>query len=467
MTSPPRHEPILVDVASGLPGVDWPAVPSPEAAAVLSVLFQLDQSQWWPREALEAQQLRQLSALLDHARATVPFYRERPVGSDPLPPKREVTWEDWRRLPVLTRADLQAHFEQLKSTAVPPGHGRHWLARSSGSTGRPVSVLKTDLVRRLWRTFTLRDHLWQGRDLRGRLAAIRYVASGAGKPPEGSVSPSWDALLGEVVRTGPGHLLQVQADLREQAAWLRRIAPDYLVTYPSNLVALLRHFRDEGLGRPPLRDVTTLAETLPEEARALCREVWGVEVRDIYSTVECGYLALQCPEHEHYHVQAEGVVLEVVDDHGRPCGPGEVGRVLATPLHNFATPLLRYEVGDYAEVGDSPCPCGRGLPVIRRVMGRARNLLRLPDGRRVWPSTGILAIAEAAPVRQAQVVQDTPDHVELRYVSDRELTGDEEGAVRRTLLDRLGDSFRLDLTRVDAIPRGPGGKYEDFLSLVV
>jgi phenylacetate-CoA ligase len=105
--------------------------------------------------------------------------------------------------------------------------------------------------------------------------------------------------------------------------------------------------------------------------------------------------------------------------------------------------------------------------VIRRVMGRARNLLRLPDGRRVWPSTGILAIAEAAPVRQAQVVQDTPDHVELRYVSDRELTGDEEGAVRRTLLDRLGDSFRLDLTRVDAIPRGPGGKYEDFLSLVV
>ncbi len=466
MTEPPARDPGSIPVTSALPAVDWPAIPSSTGATVLAVLFQLDQSQWWPRETTEAHQLRQLSALLGHARTTVPFYRDRLAHVALAPPHEGLTWEHWRRLPVLTRADLQEHFEELKSRAVPAAHGRLWQARSSGSTGRPVSVLKTDLTRRFWRAFTLRDHLWHGRDLEGRLAAIRYVASGAGKAPEGSTAASWDALLAEVVRTGPAHLLQVQADVHEQADWLRRVAPDYLVTYPSNLVALLRHFRDERLERPPLRDVTTLSETLPEEARALCREVWGVAIRDIYSTVECGYLALQCPEHEHYHVQAEGVVLEVVDDRGRPCAPGEVGRVLATPLHNFATPLLRYEVGDYAEVGSGDCPCGRGLPVIRRVVGRARNLLRLPDGRRTWPSIGILAIAEAAPVRQAQVVQDAHDHVELRYVSERELTADEEGAVRRTLLDRLGHSFRLDLTRVGTIPRSAGGKYEDFLSLL-
>ena len=89
----------------------------------------------------------------------------------------------------------------------------------------------------------------------------------------------------------------------------------------------------------------------------------------MYTCQEAGYLALQCPDYPHFHVQSENVLLEVVDDVGQPCGPGEVGRVLITSLNNFATPLIRYELGDYAEVG-APCPCGRGLPVLKRIMGR-------------------------------------------------------------------------------------------------
>jgi phenylacetate-coenzyme A ligase PaaK-like adenylate-forming protein len=61
--------------------------------------------------------------------------------------------------------------------------------------------------------------------------------------------------------------------------------------------------------------------------------------------------------------------VEVLDEEGRPCAPGETGRVVATSLNNFAMPLIRYETGDTAEVG-APCPCGRGLPVLTRIMGR-------------------------------------------------------------------------------------------------
>src|SRR3546814_13116510 len=84
------------------------------------------------------------------------------------------------------------------------------------------------------------------------------------------------------------------------------------------------------------------------------------------------YLALQCPEHEHYHVQSEAVLLEVLDEEDRPCRPGEVGRVVVTPLTNFAMPMIRYAVGGLAAVG-APCPCGRGLPVLTRILGRARD----------------------------------------------------------------------------------------------
>ena len=97
----------------------------------------------------------------------------------------------------------------------------------------------------------------------------------------------------------------------------------------------------------------------------------------MYSSQEVGYIALECPTGESYHVQAENVLVEVLDDQDRPCSPGDVGRVVVTALHNFATPLLRYDIGDYAEVG-APCPCGRGLPALRRIMGRQRNMALLP-----------------------------------------------------------------------------------------
>src|SRR3546814_3537656 len=138
---------------------------------------------------------------------------------------------------------------------------------------------------------------------------------------------------------------------------------------------------------------------------------------------------MQCPDHEVYHVQSENVLLEVVDDDGRPCGPGETGRVLITSLHNFATPLIRYELGDYAEVG-SPCACGRGLPVIKQVLGRKRNRLILSDGRSEFPYLGDHEEFRAitTKVREFQYIQRSVDVIEKLMVVSEPLTASEETA---------------------------------------
>jgi phenylacetate-CoA ligase len=114
----------------------------------------------------------------------------------------------------------------------------------------------------------------------------------------------------------------------------------------------------------------SVGEPVTAALRDIVRQAWDVPLKDSYSCEEAGYLAMQCPEQEVLHVQSENLLLEVVGNDGRPCVPGEAGRVLVTSLHNFATPLIRYELGDLAEVG-APCACGRGLPVIARVLGRA------------------------------------------------------------------------------------------------
>ncbi len=174
---------------------------------------------------------------------------------------------------------------------------------------------------------------------------------------------------------------------------------------------------------------------------------------------------MQCPEHEHYHLQSESLIVEVLDTDGAPCAPGETGQVVVSTLHNFAMPLLRYASGDYAEAGE-PCACGRGLPVLKRIVGRQRNMLRRPDGVRYWPSFPIEAWRRAAPVLQIQLVQDAIDHIEARVVMPRDFAGDERERLAAVLIDCLGYPFRMTLIRVDSISRGAGQKYEDFVNLL-
>jgi phenylacetate-CoA ligase len=213
---------------------------------------------------------------------------------------------------------------------------------------------------------------------------------------------------------------------------------------------------------PDLRAVLTYGELIPEDVRAACRETWGVPVQDIYCCEELGYIASQCPLHEHYHVPSETVLVEILDEQGRPCAPGQVGSVVLTPLHSFAMPLIRYAIGDYAEVG-GPCPCGRGLPVLRRIPGRQRNRVVLPDGRHTWPDISALWAA-ILDVEQIQLIQRSPDHVEVRYVREQPLSPAKEQSRGERIHQALGFPFRLTFAREGTIARQPNGKYETFFA---
>ena len=253
--------------------------------------------------------------------------------------------------------------------------------------------------------------------------------------------------------------------VEQQAEWLQRVKPGYLITHPTNLMTLAGYCRDQDIALPRLLQARTVAESLRPEVRDICREAWGVEIADTYSTQEVGYIALQCREHLQYHVQSERVLVEVLNDRGELCAPGEVGRVIVSDLHNFATPLIRYEIGDYAEVGE-PCACGRGLPVLNRILGRSRNMLTLPTGEQVWPTFGDSGYTEIGTIRQLQYIQKTPERLEVRLVAGSRLTEAEETALRDLIIGRLGHRFDIALSYVDEIPRSAGGKFEDFISEV-
>lgn len=448
---------------STLANIAWPAFPAPMAANKLALLFQLEQSQWQKPEEIAAAQFDQLKELVSFAATTVPHYRRQLYKRFPTD---GLTPQTWQEIPVLTRKALHGAATDLRSERIPKEHGRTFPLRTSGSTGMVVEVIGTDLTNLFWQVFCLRDHLWHRRDLTEKLCVVRHQRDPALKEATGALAAGWGPATDDVALTGPSVNYDIMLDVAHLAERLAVDRPGYLLSHPSVIIGLARHCLDHRILLPELKEVRTMGESPDDSLRDLCREAWNAPVVDMYSCQEAGYLALQCPEHPHYHVQAENVLLEVVDHHGRACAPGEVGRVLITSLNNFATPLIRYEIGDYAEVG-GPCSCGRGLPVLKRIMGRYRNLLTLPDGKRRWPRLGYESqLQEVAPIELMQMIQTSIEELQVRLVMERALDDSEMRDLTAFIQGKLGYPFRLRFEYVDTIRNAANGKVEQFISLV-
>jgi phenylacetate-CoA ligase len=453
-------------INSSIEGVVWPGIPAPNGAALLAILFQLEQSQWWTPEAIRCRQRDQLEALLQHAVAHVPLYRERLRDIPDL--SRNDQWLDvWRGIVPLTRDEIQAadDDERLVTEVLPPGHGELREIHPSGSTGKPIRSLRTQLWELMWSAFTVRDHLWHRRDLQGTFAAIRESGKGKAAYPEGDRAEHWGYSSATIFATGPMVSLNVTTPIEHQAEWLQRQNPDYLLTHPSIAHQLAEHCSTHGISLPRLKQVITISENVKPDVRGAVARAWGVPLVDIYSTREVGYIALQCPDYEHYHVQAEHVFVEVLSERGEPCSPGEVGRLIVTSLHNLGMPLIRYDIGDYVELGEA-CPCGRGLPVLKRIIGRTQNMLVMPSGERRWPllsSANIEELLSLAPIRQYQFRQKGLDRIELRLAVARPLTPGDEDRIADWIRTKFTYPFQVSFSYFDEIPRTAAGKFEDFV----
>lgn len=446
--APPQ--PTLTDaLSSQVPGIHWPAVVGARDAAVLALLFQMESTQWLSGEALREQQNRQLGALLDHARRHCPFYRER------LPDDLA----RWHEIPLLTRADLQTQVDAVRANAYPRAHGKTFDIATGGSTAEPVTVRRTALTQLFWQAATLRDHLWHRRDFSATMAIIRQFP----EPVDETKPGRW----GGVFRSGPAWHLPISTDVDAQLRWLQGVDPDILLTYPANLEALIACMRGKGVTLPRLREVRTISGAVMPALRALCQATLGVPLADLYSAQEIGVIALQCPESGLLHVQSEHLLLEVLDEQGKPCREGEVGQVVVTDLHNFSMPLIRYALHDWAELGPS-CPCGRGLPTLRRVLGRTRNMAMSPEGKPFWPVLETRRFLQAIPpLRQYQFEQTARNAITATLVCTPAPTEEQLQHLQVALEQMLGHAYRWtwQIREIPLLPSA-GGKFEEFSSSI-
>ena len=435
----------------------WPLTFSPLQSQLITSLTTLSRSQWFPPKVIEQQQLIQAMGLAHFAAEHTNYYAD---AFKYIDLKSITTMDAWRTLPILTRKDIQNYSESMLSKAFPAGEAPlDWL-HTSGSSGEPLKVKTSVQAQYFYTIFFLRECEWQKRDFKQISGAIRYI-----KDKDAIKGKGWSKHIQDFIVSGPSCGLNIKFPPEVQLQWLNQEKPAYLLTYPSNLRALLNLIQENRATLPYLKEVRTFGEICNSALKELCYKVLNLHLVDMYTTQELGYVALQGPDNPSLlHVQSEGVLLEILHDDGSPCKEGEIGRVVITSLHNLAMPIIRYATGDLASFGPA-CSCGRGLPTLKEIVGRERHMVSLPNGSKTWPP--LMPIFRDFPdILQFQIIQNSLTTMIFKLLTRNLLSPEQEYALKNAFNLAVGFNFEITIEYIDKIERAPSGKFHEFMSML-
>jgi phenylacetate-CoA ligase len=417
------------------------------------MLARLEETERFNPEKLHDLRLGALLQLLDHAARYVPFYQKRfaDAGFDPQMVK---DFDDLKKLPVLTKQDIQENREALISIRYPKADLVE--NRTGGSTGSPLVFYhhKERLDSR--QAATLRHNRWAGYKV-GCKAAILW-----GHQHDISLYRSFKARLRNLLIDR--QLICDSGSFSEETLSqftrdFRRFRPEIIVAYANSLGMVVDYCIAKKIELPRPRGIITSAEVLTDETRAKIESYFDVKVFDRYGSRETSVIASECEAHDGLHINAENLYLEFVQ-HGKNVEPGAVGEIIVTDLGNWAFPFIRYQIGDMGSPAEGVCRCGRTLPRMQMIAGRTTDFLCAPDGRKVSGAALTIYLAAKVPgVRQAQIIQREIMTLIFNLVVDQSFNQSSLDLIREKVTHFFGESMQIVPNYVDTIPKESSGKY--------
>jgi len=441
--------------------IDHPfAFLNPTAQNDLANITTIDLVENGDRAARENWQNRQVKILLRHAQSRSAFWRKR------LPSRTDQGLSKF--IPVLTRADIAAQTEAEGSLTATDGQAPFASYASTGSTGAPVKVYVCpengyyNVIRSLAQYFI--NNLSLAED-RVQIIPAVSLAKLEKKSLAVETNPSWAGPLSQVFRNGSAKKIIDQYDTKALVEEMLKTRAGYLVCANRYIDILLEHggldlFKTVGvkvwLHLNDYRDpnvVSTLAEI-------------GVRSLSNYSAGETGPIAFECSKHQGYfHVAHSNVIVEYDDQTTVSYNGKTLGRLLVTHLHSFATPIIRYDIGDFGQL-EPQCPCGHDGPTISNIYGRGKHFLRHPNGKLLPFYVSTRTLLDILDFKECRVRQVALDKIIVEVGGRDSLTTDEEAALRKYLIKASDVAFAVEIKPVPQIDWSDNPKRLFFSSAV-
>jgi phenylacetate-CoA ligase len=414
----------------------------------------LQRSQWYtPRQIRDLQSVR-LQHLIRHLYLHVPYYAEAMEARD-LKPEDIKGLDDLQKLPLLTKADIR---DNLYFDLFADNHRKKEMLKisTSGSTGEPLVVYADRRQLEMRWASTFRAAEWTGWRFGDRQARLWHQTLGLSR----------SQVFREYVDAWFMRRLFIPAyemnesNLMELVEQLKRFRPVLIDGYAEIFNFLAHYARKRGITGLAPRAIMTSAQIMPPQVRDVIEKTFQTSVFDKYGSREFSGIAYECDHHQGHHIMAESYIVEILKD-GGPAKPGELGEVVITDLNNYAVPLVRYRIGDLAVATDpnETCSCGRGLPRIGRVEGRAQAIVFCANG--TWlPGTFFAHFFKDYDfaVRQYQVVQREKNAVVVKIVPESGWSKAAEDEIVGGLRRFMGEAMGIAVELVEQIPMVRTGK---------
>lgn len=415
---------------------------------VFKYLKEYRQFQYYSAESICSYQLKALKSLIKYASARSPYYNKK-FGEAGLFASDISTIDDIKKFPQLTKELLVKHREEIQTTRNNPFITRK---TTGGSTGQAVTLLKNPDALARERAATARAYEWAGVEIGDPQARFWGV------PLEHSVKLKARIIDFIANRRRYSAFAVNPAVLQQYYEDILSFRPKYLYGYASSIMEFSIFLTDSGYRLPgSVKSVITTSEVLTDETRDKIQSATNARVFNEYGCGEVGSIAHECEEGS-MHVMEDNMIVEIEG----ATGNNVEGEIILTDLFNYATPLIRYRVGDYASLGNSGCACGRSLKTFRNVHGRAYDCLKSPDGKIFHPEL-IMYIFEdiknkTGDIRQFQVIQDKQDHLLIRLVPENSIQSLTRNIIIQYIHEKLHPSIQITFECVDHIEREGSGK---------
>jgi phenylacetate-coenzyme A ligase PaaK-like adenylate-forming protein len=398
------------------------------------------------RTARENWQNRQLSNLLKHAHSRSGFWKQRM-------PSRVVNHRIMKFLPIQSREDIRFQTAHEGSLLANTGNAPVSSYASTGSTGTPVKVYVTEENGYYNDLRSLAQFFFDGLSLEENFTRISPATSLAALERKSlgvSVEDSWAGPLSGVFRTGKAKKITHQYD---DAALIKELLKDevgYLFC-PNRYLDIL--MSDGGIDLIKSLGIKLWFHSYDHRDLEIVNALDGVGVPSLsnYSAGEIGPIALECAKcRGHFHVVHTNVIVECDDKLTASFNGASLGRLLVTHLHSYATPIIRYDIGDFAQL-ENQCPCGHDGPTIFNIYGRGKHFLRHPDGKLLPFYLSTRALLEAVAFKECRIRQAQIDTITIEIGGREEITADEEEKLKRLIIKATDSAFKISIKPVKEI----------------
>ncbi|MGB9561867.1 MAG: phenylacetate--CoA ligase family protein, partial [bacterium] len=360
---------------------------------------------------------------------------------------------DIRWIPILRKEEIRQMGEKLYSKIRESF--KPYLFQTGGSTGTPLEFLNDKHLDRASCAFLWRYRKWAGFDTKDRLVIIRYrdLSRSKNDPPY--------EIVGNKLYISAFHIKG--ENIRFYLDLMRKFKPKAAFVFPSAFYTFAVYMKKNGLMRyVNIPIITTSSETIFKPQRELIEDAFCGKIFDWYGSNENVVSAGEC-EHGNMHINVEFGLLEVVDKNGNPIDEGKEGIIVGTSFWRMAMPFIRYALGDYGAISWENCPCGRKLPILKKLEGRIDDFIITKDHRIVGRLDEAFHYSKG--ILKSQIVQDEPGKIKLRVVKDEKVFSDEDIIIlKRELVKRLGDDMEIEFEFVDDIPLTQRGKFKSVVS---